>query len=148
MKRLKLKFNYQIYNWRIVDVKRNACKEKVLKPKSNLAFSADQVHLNLITQSNTTLVVFENILNFRLMLTSKGEVSSLKRCCSTLEEQLEEVWPRPLSLTEKLPFFGSVVKLKRDSAVYTSDIISLYETSRALYIARAPQFKANGSAKF
>ena len=146
MKRLKLKFNYQIYNWRIVDVKRNACKEKVLKPKSNLAFSADLVHLNLITQSNTTLVVFENILNFRLMLTSKGEVSSLKRCCSTVEEQLEEVWPRPLSLTEKLPFFGSVVKLKRDSAVYTSDII--YETSRALYIARAPQFKANGSAKF
>lgn len=72
-------------------MKRNACKEKVLKPKSNLAFSADQVHLNLITQSNTTLVVFENILNFRLMLTFKGEVSSLKRCCSTVEEQLEEV---------------------------------------------------------
>ena len=60
-------------------MKRNACKEKVLKPKSNLAFSADLVHLNLITQSNTTLVVFENIRNFRLMLTSKGEVSSLKK---------------------------------------------------------------------
>ena len=72
-------------------MKRNACKEKVLKQKSNLAFSADLVHVNLITQSNTTLVVFENILNFRLMLTSKGEVSSLKRSCSTVIVSRREV---------------------------------------------------------
>ena len=63
-------------------MKINACKEKVLKPKSNLAFSVDLLHLNLITQPCLFLKIY---LIFRLMLTSKGEVSSLKRCSSTVE---------------------------------------------------------------
>ena len=45
MKWLKLKFDYQIYNWRI-DVTVNTCKGMVLKPKSNVAFSANLIHLN------------------------------------------------------------------------------------------------------
>ena len=66
MKWLNLNFDYPIYNWRI-SVKINECKEKVLKPKSNLAFSTDFVHLNLITHPCLFLKLH---LNFPLILTS------------------------------------------------------------------------------
>ena len=59
---LNLNFDYTIYNW---SVKINECNEKVLKPKSNLAFSTDFVHLNLITHPCLFLKLH---LNFPLIL--------------------------------------------------------------------------------
>ena len=57
-------------------MKINACKEMIFKPKINLSFSADLISFKL---DNTTLLVFENILELPLNANIQGTGVSIKK---------------------------------------------------------------------